>query len=210
VAFYATYFVDMLLQVTDTAFSTIVSDKHLDSCGIQFDVGISQTICFFSLRRQVTIRNGEFLVSDVSADFQNLHSIEQRGGDRVQVVGCNFKRISMYILALLVTCSNSPVQTKSTRERSTGTSILKKGQSLSFKADRSAKVGYILVIQEGSVLLRVEHLEQSARRVPVVSSANLVDFINQNERILGSDFLQGLDRFTRHSTAWFVIGQSFN
>lgn len=64
------------------------------------------------------------------------------------------------------------------------------------------KLVYELVIQERPVLLRIKHLQEGARRVSVVATADLVDFVNQNERVLGSDLLQSLDGFTRHSTAF--------
>jgi hypothetical protein len=58
----------------------------------------------------------------------------------------------------------------------------------------------LLVIQEGSVLLRIQHLEQSTRWISVMPLSNLVDFIDQNQRVLGCNLLQRLNRFTRHST----------
>jgi hypothetical protein len=55
----------------------------------------------------------------------------------------------------------------------------------------------LLVVQEAVVLLRVKHLKKSARRIAIVSASNLIDFVNQNERILGADSFQSLDDLAR-------------
>ena len=49
------------------------------------------------------------------------------------------------------------------------------------------------MIQESGVLLRVEHLKESTGRVTVDSLANLVDFIDKDQRVLDSYTLEGLD-----------------
>ena len=51
----------------------------------------------------------------------------------------------------------------------------------------------LLVIQESSVLLRVEHLEESAGRITVDSLTNLVDFVDEDQRVLDSYALECLD-----------------
>lgn len=48
------------------------------------------------------------------------------------------------------------------------------------------------MIQESSVLLRVEHLKESTGRVTVDSLTNLVDFIDEDQRVLDSDALECL------------------
>jgi len=52
---------------------------------------------------------------------------------------------------------------------------------------------YLLVIQESSVLFRIEHLKESTGRVTVDSLTDLVDFIDEDQRILDSDALECLD-----------------
>jgi len=49
------------------------------------------------------------------------------------------------------------------------------------------------VIQESGILLRVEHLKESTGRVTVDSLTDLVDFINEDQRVLNSDALECLD-----------------
>lgn len=90
------------------------------------------------------------------------------------------------------------MQTNSTRERSTGTSILtcqlggKTGAELS---------GNSLVIQERGILLRIEHLQKRTRRVTIMPSADLVHLIDEDKRVLRRDFLKSLDGFTGHGTS---------
>jgi len=49
------------------------------------------------------------------------------------------------------------------------------------------------VIQEAVVLLWVEHLQQRAGGISIVSTSNLVNFINEDKRILRLDAFQSLD-----------------
>jgi hypothetical protein len=48
------------------------------------------------------------------------------------------------------------------------------------------------MIQEAIILLWVQHLEQSACGVAVDATANLVNFIDQNQGVLCSNPFQGL------------------
>ncbi len=50
-----------------------------------------------------------------------------------------------------------------------------------------------LVVQEAAVLLRVEHLEQRAGGVAVVSTSNFVHLVNEHERVLRLHPLECLD-----------------
>ena len=55
-----------------------------------------------------------------------------------------------------------------------------------------------VVIHEGVVLRRIEHLEQRARRVALERDAELVHFVQQEHRILGARLLHALDDPSRH------------
>jgi len=52
------------------------------------------------------------------------------------------------------------------------------------------------VVQECGILLGVEHLEESTSRVTVYSLTDLVDFINEYQRVLDSDALESLDNLS--------------
>ena len=55
-----------------------------------------------------------------------------------------------------------------------------------------------VVVHEAVVLGRVEHLEQGARRVSLERDAQLVDFVEQEDRVLGAGLLHSLDDPARH------------
>ena len=50
-----------------------------------------------------------------------------------------------------------------------------------------------VVIVEGVVLLRIEHLEQRRRRIAAEVGRHLVDLVEQEHRVVGADLLQVLD-----------------
>ena len=56
------------------------------------------------------------------------------------------------------------------------------------------------MVKEGRVLFGIEHLEQSASGISVVSATNLVNLVDKNKRVLGTDALQRLDDLAREST----------
>jgi hypothetical protein len=51
------------------------------------------------------------------------------------------------------------------------------------------------MIEEAAVLLRVEHFKQSAGRIAIVTSADLVHLIDKYERILSANPLKSLNNF---------------
>ena len=57
------------------------------------------------------------------------------------------------------------------------------------------------MIQETGVLFGVEHLEESTGRVTVDSLTNLVDFVDEDQRVLDPDALECLDDFPGQSPA---------
>jgi hypothetical protein len=56
------------------------------------------------------------------------------------------------------------------------------------------------VIQESGILLGVEHLKEGAGRVAVDSLTDLVNFIDEDQRILDSDALECLDNLSRQGS----------
>lgn len=53
------------------------------------------------------------------------------------------------------------------------------------------------MIQECRILLWVKHFQEGARGVAVDPTTNLVNLIDQYQRVFGADTLQGLDDFAR-------------
>jgi hypothetical protein len=53
------------------------------------------------------------------------------------------------------------------------------------------------MIQESAVLLRVEHLEESTGRVAVYPLTDLVDLIDEDQRVLDTNAFECLDDFPR-------------
>ena len=53
------------------------------------------------------------------------------------------------------------------------------------------------MIKECRILLGVQHLKQGTCRITIMPSADFVDFVNENKRVLSADALQGLYNFAR-------------
>lgn len=49
------------------------------------------------------------------------------------------------------------------------------------------------MIKEGSILLRIKHLQEGTSRVTIMPTANLVDFVDQDQGILGTHTLESLN-----------------
>ena len=64
------------------------------------------------------------------------------------------------------------------------------------KIDRNVAV----VVQERHILLWIQHLQQGRSWISVDSSANLVHFVNKDERVFSLDLLQCLDDLSWHRT----------
>lgn len=76
----------MLFEVSDTTFSTIVSDQGCDGFRIQLDVSVLQAGRLLCLRGQISLGNGNLFFGYVTANFENLHSVEKWSRNRVQHV----------------------------------------------------------------------------------------------------------------------------
>lgn len=61
------------------------------------------------------------------------------------------------------------------------------------------------MIKEGRVLLRVQHLKQSARRITVVSAADLVDLIDEYQRVLSAYTFERLNDLARQCSAQDIV-----
>lgn len=81
------YLLDMLLQVPHSALTAVILDEYIDCAGLQNDISVLETRGFLSLRTEVLVRNDGLLVSYVSTDFEDLHTVKQRRGDSIEVVG---------------------------------------------------------------------------------------------------------------------------
>ncbi len=55
-----------------------------------------------------------------------------------------------------------------------------------------------VVVAEGEVLLRIEHLEQRRRRIAAVVGADLVDLVQHEDRVRGAGLVDALDDAARH------------
>ena len=55
------------------------------------------------------------------------------------------------------------------------------------------------MVTKGVVLLGVQHFQQSARGVTAEVSAQLVNFVEQEQRVLGADLVQVLQHLARQS-----------
>ena len=63
---------------------------------------------------------------------------------------------------------------------------------------RQIKRQFDKVIAERSVLLGVKDLKQRRTRIPLVVTAQLVDFVNQNQAVAAASLNQGVDDAARH------------
>ena len=63
---------------------------------------------------------------------------------------------------------------------------------------RQVEVDLDVVVAEGVVLLRVEDLQQRGRRIAAEVHAELVDLVEQEQRVLGPDLGQALQHLARH------------
>ena len=63
------HFVNVLFQISDTTFPTVVPDEGLDGAGVELDVSLAQPVGLLGLGREVSIGNGELFIGHVAADF---------------------------------------------------------------------------------------------------------------------------------------------
>ena len=76
----------LLIQFADTAFPCIRFDNRLDCLFRELDLFLRQSMHFRLFRNQVPGCNLYFLFLDISADFNQFHSIQQRLGNCIQII----------------------------------------------------------------------------------------------------------------------------
>lgn len=82
-----THLLDLLLEPSDSRLSAVVSDQSSDGVVREGDVGVLESSTILGLRGEVLGRDGSLLLGDVSRDLEDLHSVEEGGGDGVESVG---------------------------------------------------------------------------------------------------------------------------
>ena len=78
---------DFLFQLTHTAFTGIVLDDVFNGRLAEFHVFLLQSVLLHLFRDEVTAGDFNLLFGDVTAHFNQLHTVEQRRWDGAQVVG---------------------------------------------------------------------------------------------------------------------------
>lgn len=78
---------NLLLQSSNSRLAAVVPDQRSDSIILQLDVGRLETGALLGLRREIFARDRSLFFRDVARDLEDLHSVEERGRDRVEGVG---------------------------------------------------------------------------------------------------------------------------
>ena len=82
-----TYLINVLLQIPDTAFTAVVLDKSVNGGGLQRHISILEARSFLSLRAEILVGNDGLLFRDVTANFEDFHTIEKWSGNSIEDVG---------------------------------------------------------------------------------------------------------------------------
>ena len=102
------YLVDFLLQLTNTTFTGVVFDDVFQCRFRNLHVFLLETIVFQFLWYQVTTGNFYLFFSNVTAHFNQFHTVEQGRRDCSQVVGCGnehyFRQVVIHIQVIVVEC----------------------------------------------------------------------------------------------------------
>jgi hypothetical protein len=156
------------------------------------------------LRTEILLCNLTLLLADVSADFENLHAVEERGGDGVEGVGGANKEDAGEVDGEIEAIRRAlSLENKREREWERIKARRQENHKKGSKGDDEGpktKNEHALMIQEAPVLLRVQHLEQRTRRISIVSPPNLVNLIDQHQWVLRLDTLEGLDDLSWQSS----------
>ena len=78
---------DLLFQFTYTAFPGMILNDVFDGSLGKLDMFFFQSVGIHFFRNQVTAGNLDFFFGDISAYLDQLHTVQQRGRDRSQIVG---------------------------------------------------------------------------------------------------------------------------
>ena len=79
-----TYLINVLLQIPDTAFTAVVLDKSVNGGGLQRHISILEARSFLSLRAEILVGNDGLLFRDVTANFEDFHTVEKWCGNSVE------------------------------------------------------------------------------------------------------------------------------
>ena len=150
---------DFLFQLTHTAFTGIVLDDVFNGRLAELHVFLLQAVLLHLFRNEVTASDFNLLFGDVTAHFNQLHTVEQRRWDGAQVVG-----------------------------RSDEHDV------------RQVVVNVNVIVVERVVLFRVEHFQHGRARVAMAIAAQLINLIQNDDRIRCFRFDQALDDTSRHGT----------
>jgi hypothetical protein len=66
----------MFLEITDSAFSAVVSDQSFDRFWLKGNVDVLESGGLFGLGREVSFGNVHLFGGHVSGDFENFHSVK--------------------------------------------------------------------------------------------------------------------------------------
>jgi hypothetical protein len=83
-----THLINMFLQIPNPTLSTIILDQHIHRLRIQLYVCSTEPRGFLCLWSQITRSDDRFFLRYVSGNFQNLHTVQERRRDGVEVIGC--------------------------------------------------------------------------------------------------------------------------
>ena len=81
-----TYLINVLLQIPDTAFTAVVLNKSVNGGGLQRHISILETRSFLSLRTEILVGNDGLLFRDVTANFEDFHTVKKWCGNSVEDV----------------------------------------------------------------------------------------------------------------------------
>ena len=65
---------------------------------------------------------------------------------------------------------------------------------------RQIEIHFDIVVLEGVVLFRIKHFQERSRRVASVVHTHLIDFVEQEKRVVGFRLCQALKNSTGHGT----------
>ena len=108
------------------------------------------------LRDQMSFSDLFLLFLQITGHLDQLHSVQERPGDRLQTVSrCNEQHLTQIVIDIQI------------------------------------------VVMERAVLFRIQHFEQSRRRITLIVSTYLIDLVQYKNRVTCTAFLDAVDDPTR-------------
>jgi len=97
---------NLLLQLTHTAFTGIRLYNRFQRILGNLDIVFLHTVCFQLFGNQMATGNLYLFLGDITAYFNQLHAVEQRSGNRIQIIGGSnehyFRQIIIHIQEVVV------------------------------------------------------------------------------------------------------------